>query len=126
MTMPLLPLESESVAASSDLDPAIPFEFGEKEAVSTAVDTLRLHFPSSSGVISLSSWACSTHPCPCPPVPVLTKLLKRIEQGYRDPAVTTSAVVGETRSGMLMTTACGVVDKEGRKTTELNQNQTTD
>ena len=52
---------------------------------------------------------------------------KRTERGERDPVAMTEAVVGGTRSGMLMTTAGGGGNKEGRrgrKMAEMNRNQT--
>ena len=53
-------------------------------------------------------------------------ILKRTEQGYREPLEMKWAVVRGTRAGMLMTTSGGVGDKESRIRrimTELNRNQ---
>ena len=99
---PLLPLESATAVASSDLETTIPFAFGGKEAMATAVDTLRLRLISLLGVISSSSWDFPPCPCPSPRTPamVLKNMSKMTERGYRYPAVTTVAVKGGTRSGM--------------------------
>ena len=54
---------------------------------------------------------------------------KRTELGDREPMEIMAAVGGGTRSGMLTTTVVRVGDEEGRrgrKTAELNRNQTPD
>ena len=45
----------------------------------------------------------------------MKKLLKRKDMGYRDTVLTTAAVGGGTRSGILKTTDGGVGNKESRR-----------
>ena len=57
------------------------------------------------------------------------KMLKRAEQGYRDPSVMTAAVREGTRLDIFMTVTIRVRKKKerrGRKTAEQNQNQNSD
>ena len=125
------------MAVSSDLEPAIPFALGGKDSVATAVDTLILRFQYLPGLIFLSSLdrptfsnpnpSPSIRPSPCSPVLVQSEVLKRKDWGYRNPILMMAAVIGETKLEMLQTTNSAVGNKEGRrgrKTTELNQNQT--
>ena len=127
MKMTLLPPKLATAAAPSNSKPVIPFVLVGGKDVVTAVDTSISRSPSSPGVISFSSW--DPLPRPRPLVPAPTKMLKRMERGYRYPTVTTAAVGGGTRLGMLMTTAGGFGEKResiGRKTAELNWNQDPD
>ena len=77
------------------------------------VDTPRSRSPSSPEFISCSSWTFPPRTRLCSPVLVTTKILKRTERGYKDPAVTMAAVRGVTRSGVLMTDDGGLSKIKG-------------